>query len=268
MASKACDDPDEHPETPPPMCTSVTQVVNKHTGAIRVRSRTTAPQVKAIPHVGKKQNMENPKLSKCKKYTVQVIEHPKGIPTQQRAHKKQSVSGKFQATQVKPVPIGIKKANTALEALNGGKENYKVKVMPKASAFDEAIQSRIQSEIESFQNQVDLAKNPLLEHHNKKTKELKTRLEKCRGSLKKGLPLEEHKRLSKERKILDLKIAEQEQQKKEFEIYVCNQLSVLSSQARCITDEKSLQTKLKAVEKDLSREYCRFSAAIPINGRR
>lgn len=112
MASKAIDpnEPDEHYETPPSMCTSVTQVdsiVNKPMGAIHVRTRTTTPQVKAMPPVGKKQNA---KTSKSQKHKARVIEHPKGIPTQRRIHKKQSLSEKckFHATQVKqPVPIGI-----------------------------------------------------------------------------------------------------------------------------------------------------------------
>ena len=87
--------------------------------------------------------------------------------------------------------------------MNSGEEKYTVRIMPKASAFDEAIQKRIQSEIESFRNQVELANKSYFKQHNKKTKELKARLEKYCGSKKRFLPLEEYESLCKERKILD-----------------------------------------------------------------
>ena len=110
-----------------------------------------------------------------------------------------------------------------------------------------------------IEKEVDRKQIVCLHEHEKKIEYLNDKLCQLK-SKKKYITLDEHERISKEREVLNLKVTECQQQKREFEDFVQLRLSMLSS--------LSAESEVCLLEKQLSREYTRFSKALPIYARR
>ena len=126
----------------------------------------------------------------------------------------------------------------------------------------------LSGEIESLQRYIRSKQSTYLIQHDEEVASLTASL-KNQQSKKKYRSLEEHERRSEEKKVLNLKLEERLQQRKEFDDYTNTQLQKLSELLSLkASDEESVLNEITRIKATFSRECTHFAATLPIYARR
>ena len=126
----------------------------------------------------------------------------------------------------------------------------------------------LSGEIESLQRYIRSKQSIYLTQHDEEVASLTVSLPN-QQSKKKYRSLEEHERRSEERKVLNLKLEERLQQRKEFDDYTNTQLQKLSELLSLkASDEQSVLNEITRIKANFSRECTHFAATLPIYARR
>ena len=149
----------------------------------------------------------------------------------------------------------VSAAKVALELLHGNKE-YTVRLAAETNS-SLTVSEGLLADIECLRSKCETKREDLMQQLDLNIQGLKSKLNQKQ---RKYVSLEEHERRIKEREVLNLKITEYEQQVREFDQYICTQLSLLSS--------ASARSEVSIIEMKLEREYTRFSGALPIYAKR
>ena len=157
----------------------------------------------------------------------------------------------------------VKKAKKACNILQKCKSDFVVSM----SSHSLSAHQEIESEIKSFHRSITTKRDAFLAKHDEKIDNLKACLAKLTTT--KNLTLDQFEAASSEKKVMNAKVEECQQQRKEFLDYCGSLLKnlshILSSMS---TTQKPLQDTIRRLRVNFGRECNRLLAALPIYARR